>query len=334
MKLFFSLHFCFVCVADFVPMEGVADFPVDIHNFLAAPGIPDCPPIYEPLQSPVDSDLSCPPSPSPVSSPSPNSSSSSSESGIEDVSDMEESTSFLAANGSLLVKMENPSSPLNGVNLPVLKRRAIKRRFKKENDSSVLEELNKLLVETSVSLALTSTDQSLSQPCQTQAKLTSEGSIQTTALPTSYTCPLIVEANQTTVASESLQLSLSSQTTTTSTLSTLSTPPPVVSQSRIRSKPTRNHKKSDEPKIVIIEEPEEVFFFLDSWSNFPCFSFHSAQNVLCIAKFCFSLFSIFQLQHTDNSFIHLCRTTEPDMKVKDAEVLFMALRTILSLLLR
>lgn len=34
---------------DFVPMEGVADFPVDIHNFLAAPGIPDCPPIYEPL---------------------------------------------------------------------------------------------------------------------------------------------------------------------------------------------------------------------------------------------------------------------------------------------
>lgn len=262
MKLFFSLHFCFLCVADFVPMEGVADFPVDIHNFLAAPGIPDCPPIYEPLQSPVDSDLSCPPSPSPVSSPSPNSSSSSSESGIEDVSDMEESTSFLAANGSLLVKMENPSSPLNGVNLPVPKRRAIKRRFKKENDSSVLEELNKLLVETSVSLALTSTDQSLSQPCQTQAKLTSEGSIQTTALPTSYTCPLIVEANQTTIASESLQLSLSSQTTTTSTLSTLSTPPPVVSQSRIRSKPTRNHKKSDEPKIVIIEEPEEVF---SSW---------------------------------------------------------------------
>ena len=153
MKRFFSLHFCFLCVADFVPMEGVADFPVDIHNFLAAPGIPDCPPIYEPLQSPVDSDLSCPPSPSPVSSPSPNSSSSSSESGIEDVSDMEESTSFLAANGSLLVKMENPSSPLNCVNLPVLKRRAIKRRFKKENDSSVLEELNKLLVETSLYLS-------------------------------------------------------------------------------------------------------------------------------------------------------------------------------------
>lgn len=244
---------------DFVPMDGVSDFPVDIHNFLAAPGIPDCPPIYEPLQSPIDSDLSCPPSPSPVSSPSPNSSSSSSESGIEDVSDMEESTSFLTANGSLLVKMENPSSPLNGASQPVLKRRALKRRLKKENDSSVLEELNKLLVETSVSLALTSMNQSSSQPCLTQAKLTSEGSIQTTASPTSYSCPLIVEANQTSVASGSLQLPLSNRSTSTSTLSTISTPPAAVSQSRIRNKPTQNQKNSDEPKIVIIEEPEENY---------------------------------------------------------------------------
>lgn len=244
-------------------MDGVADFPVDIHNFLAAPGIPDCPPIYEPLQSPIDSDLSCPPSPSPVSSPSPNSSSSSSESGIEDVSDMEESTSFLTANGSLLVKMENPSSPVNGASQPVLKRRALKRRLKKENDSSVLEELNKLLVETSVSLALTSMNQSSSQPCLTQAKLTSEGSIQTTASPTSYSCPLIVEANQTSVASGSLQLPLSNRSTSTSTLSTISTPPAAVSQSRIRNKPTQNQKNSDEPKIVIIEEPEEVFFLVN-----------------------------------------------------------------------
>lgn len=180
---------------------------------------------------------------------------------------MEDSTSVLTENGRLLVKMENPSSPLNALNHSHVISCAVKKRKphrRPQNDSSVLEELNKLLVETSVSLALTSMNQPPSQPCQTQAKMTGVGGIQTTALPTSvsYSCPIVVQTNQiSTLASESHPLSLStSQSASTATVSKINAPPSVAPQSRTRNKLTENSKNSDEPKIVIIEEPEEVFY--------------------------------------------------------------------------
>ncbi|KAL9971654.1 hypothetical protein ACROYT_G017850 [Oculina patagonica] len=263
--------------SDFVvPMEEAADFQMDM-TFLE-PQIAACPPLGFPnldtsTSSPWDSDISdsCPASPSPVSSPSPHSSASSSESGIEDVSDMEEAASVFSqtVNGPLVVKTENPSSPLNALIQPSVnsserpKRRKSSRRT--ANDNSVLEELNKLLVETSMSLALNSMDQSGSQPCQTQAKMTGQDNtmtgVQTTASPTSvsHSCPQSVQASQTvTLAPSSHPASVSSQSTSTATITKLSSPP-VASPARIRSKPTRNGRKSDEPKIVIIEEPEENY---------------------------------------------------------------------------
>lgn len=260
-------------------MEEAADFQMDM-TFLE-PQIAACPPLGFPnldtsTSSPWDSDISdsCPASPSPVSSPSPHSSASSSESGIEDVSDMEEATSALSqtVNGPLVVKTENPSSPLNALIQPSVKPKRRKRRT--ANDNSVLEELNKLLVETSMSLALTSTDHSGSQPYQTQAKMTGlddvMAGVQTTGSPTSvsHSCPQSVQASQTTtLAPNSHPVSVSSQSTSTATITKLSSPPPVASPARIRSKPVRNVRKSDEPKIVIIEEPEEVFSFdiLKKW---------------------------------------------------------------------
>lgn len=273
------------CSADFVvAMEEVPGFQMDM-TFLEPPVIADCPPLgfpsleEEPYNSPFDSDISdsCPPSPSPVSSPSPHSSSSS-ESGIEDVSDMEEATCAFhqTVNGSLIVKAENPSSPLNAMNQPPVnsvdkKRRKSSRRS--QNDSSVLEELNKLLVETSVSsLASALMNNSGSPPYQTQTKITGLDDmmvgVQTTASPTSgsLSCPLSGQASQaTTLASGSCPVSVS---TTTATVTKISTLPPVSSPSRIRSKPTRNPKKPDEPKIVIIEEPEEVLALKILLSNY------------------------------------------------------------------
>lgn len=255
-------------------MEEAADFQMDM-TFLE-PQIAACPPLGFPnldnsTSSPWDSDISdsCPASPSPVSSPSPHHSSS--ESGIEDVSDMEETTSAFsqAVNGPLMVKMENPSSPLNAMTQPpcnTSERRKRRKGSRTPNDNSVLEELNKLLVETSMSLALTSVDRSGSQPYQSQAKITGVddvmAGVQTMASPTSvsHSCPQSVQMSQTTALAPNSASVSSSQSTSTATVTKISSPPPVASPSRIRSKP-RNARKSDEPKIVIIEEPEEVFAF-------------------------------------------------------------------------
>ena len=262
-----------------MPMEPEAEF--QMVTFLE-PQIADCPPLGFPNlnldnseSSRWDSDISdsCPPSPSPLSSPSPHSSASSSESGIEDGSDMDEAISAASqtANGPLVVKTENPSSPLNALNQPPLnmtkKRRKSHRRS--QNDSNVLEELNKLLVETMetrVSLASALMDQSRSPMFQSPAQITGlddvMAGVQTTASPTSvsHSCPQSVQVSQTiTLIPTSHHVSVSSQSTSTVDIPKLSTPPPVASPSRIKNKNTKNPRKTDEPKIVIIEEPEEVF---------------------------------------------------------------------------
>ena len=258
-------------------MEPEAEF--QMVTFLE-PQIADCPPLGFPnldnSESPRwDSDISdsCPPSPSPLSSPSPRSSASSSESGIEDGSDMEEAipTSSQTANG-LILKMENPSSPLNALNQPPVHSKKKRKGYRRtQNDSNVLEELNKLLVETMetrVSLASALMDHSGSQIYQTASQISPlddvMASVQTTASPTSvsHSCPQTVQVSQTTtVIPTSHHVSASSQSTPTVTIPKLSTPPPFASPSRIKNKNARNPRKSDEPKIVIIEEPEEVFAF-------------------------------------------------------------------------
>jgi len=272
-------------------MEPEAEF--QMVTFLE-PQIADCPPLEFPNlnldnseSSRWDSDISdsCPPSPSPLSSPSPRSSALSSESGIEDGSDMEEAipTVSQTANEPLAVKMENPSSPLNALNQPPLnvtkKRRKGHRRT--QNDSSVLEELNKLLVETMetrVSLASALMDHSRSHIFQSPAQITGlddevMAGVQTTASPTSisHSCPQSVQVSQTTTLIPASHVSVSSQSTSTVTIPKLSTPPPVASPSRIKNKNTRNPRKTDEPKIVIIEEPEEVFA-LNISENLPNYS--------------------------------------------------------------
>lgn len=261
-------------------MESEAEF--QMVTFLE-PQIADCPPLEFPnlnldnSESPRwDSDISdsCPPSPSPLSSPSPRSSASSSESGIEDGSDMEEAIPAVSqtANGPFVVKMENPSSPLNALNQPLLnvtkKRRKSYRRT--QNDSNVLEELKELLVETMetrASLAAALADQTRSPVFQSATQITGlndevMAGVQTTASPTSvsHSCPQSVQVSQaTTSIPTSHHVSVSSQSTSTVTIPKLSTPPPVASPSRVKNKSTRNPRKTDEPKIVIIEEPEEVY---------------------------------------------------------------------------
>lgn len=219
-----------------------------------------------------DSDISdsCPPSPSPLSSPSPHSSASSSESGIEDSSDMEEAISTVSqtANGPLVVKMENPPSPLNALNpapLNMTKKRR-KGHKKTRNGSDVLEELNKLLVETTRVSLTSALGHSQSPIFQSPAQISGLGDnvkaiVQTTASPTSvsYSCPQSVQVSQTTtVLPSSHHVSVCSQSTSTLAIPKLSTPPPVASPSKVNNKNT-NPRKRDEPKIVIIEEPEEVF---------------------------------------------------------------------------
>ena len=269
-----SLYVSCCHAVDFVTtMEEVTDFPMDM-TFLETPVIGEVPPLGFPsledaCQSPFDSDISdsCPASPSPVSSPSPHCSSSSSESGIEDGSDVDETTISFGQipSGDVIVKRENPSSPLNSLNQVLengsghKKRRKSSRKTSK--DSSVLEELNKLLVETSMSATSTSRDLSA---LQTQASITSldpMAGIQTTATPTSdsHSCPMTVQASQVTSLTESHPMSVSSQLMSTAA-SKVSTSPPVTSQSRTRGKQAKNTRKSDEPKIVIIEEPEEVIY--------------------------------------------------------------------------
>ncbi|XP_068702546.1 nuclear factor of activated T-cells, cytoplasmic 2-like isoform X2 [Montipora foliosa] len=262
---------------DLVPTIGeIPDFSMDM-TFLETPvvevpslGFPN---LEEPCQSPFDSDVSdsCPASPSPVSSPSPHSSSSSSESGIEDGSDMEEAnTSFTDVPvDSVIVKREDPPSPLDSLNQACENGNGGKRRRrscrKTSRVSSVLEELNKLLVETSMSATSTSIDQCITLPLQSQPIATTSldlmAGIQTTVTASaSLSCPVSVQAsNQTNALVESIPISASNQLVATDPPAKMSTSPPVASQSKTRSKQTKNASKLDEPKLVIIEEPEENY---------------------------------------------------------------------------
>lgn len=198
---------------------------------------------------------SCPASPSPLSSPS-------SESGIEDVSDMEDTPSVCSQiiGGNAVLKKGNPPSPLNSLTQASEITNGGKKRRKSSrktsSDSSVLEELNKLLAATS-----TSVDHSGFQPYQAITGLDVMVGIQTTASPTSVSncCPLSVEGGHATTLAQALSISSSSnQMMSSASVTKVSSSPPAAPLSKTRSKPSRNTKKSDEPKIVIVEEPEEV----------------------------------------------------------------------------
>lgn len=227
-------------------------------DFLETPVIPPLPGMIDLYESDVSD--SCPASPSPRSSPSVRSSSS--ESGIEDVSDMEDTPSVCSQiiGGNAVMKKGNPPSPLNSLTQASeitsggKKRRKSSR--KTSSDSSVLEELNKLLAATS-----TSVDHSGFQPSQAITGLDVMVGIQTTASPTSVSnsCPLSVEGGQATTLAQALSISSSSnQMMSSASVTKVSSSPPAAPLSKTRSKPSRNTKKSDEPKIVIVEEPEEV----------------------------------------------------------------------------
>ena len=268
-----------------MPMEPEPEFQMVT---LLEPIIPDCPPLefpnlnlYNSGSPQWDSDISdsCPPSPSPLSSPSPHSSASSSESGIEDSSDMEEAISTVSqtANGPLVVKMENPPSPLNALNQapPNMAKKRRKGHRRTQNDSNVLEELNKLLVETMETGASLASAQS--PIFQSPAQISGLGdkvksSVQTVASPTSvsHSCPQSVQVSQTTTLLPTSQVSVSSQSTSSLAIPKLSMPPTASSPSRTKNKNTRNPRKT-EPKIVIIEEPEEVFA-LNISENLPDYS--------------------------------------------------------------
>ena len=220
-----------------MPMEPEPEF--QMVTFLE-PHIAVCPPLEFPNldipESPrcvSDMSDSCPSSPSPLPSPSPHSSASSSESGIEDSS---------------------PPSPLNDLNqAPPKKRRKGHRRTQNDRNYA-LEELNKLLVktmETGASLASTLMDHSQSPIFQSPAQISGPGdkvksSVQTVASPTSvpHSCLQSFKESQTTTLLPTPQVSVSSQFP--------------ASPSRIKNKNTRIPIKT-EPRIVIIEEPEEVF---------------------------------------------------------------------------
>lgn len=249
----------FVRTGDFPAGGDGPPFPMD---FLETQVIP-------PLQGFIhletdDSDISdsCPASPSPIPSPSQDCQSSSSESGIEDVSDMEDAPSVCSQifGGNAVMKKGNPPSPLNSLTQASEITNGGKKRRKSSrktsSDSSVLEELNKLLAATS-----TSVDHSGFQPSQAITGLDVMVGIQTTASPTSVSnsCPLSVEGGQATTLAQALSISSSSnQMMSPASVTKVSSCPPGAPLSKTRSKPSRNAKKSDEPKIVIVEEPEEV----------------------------------------------------------------------------
>ena len=171
--------------------------------------IPPLPGMIDLYESDVSD--SCPASPSPRSSPSVRSSSS--ESGIEDVSDMEDTPSVCSQiiGGNAVMKKGNPPSPLNSLTQASEITNGGKKRRKSSrktsSDSSVLEELNKLLAATS-----TSVDHSGFQPSQAITGLDVMVGIQTTASPTSVSnsCPLSVEGGQATTLAQALSISSSS----------------------------------------------------------------------------------------------------------------------------
>lgn len=229
-------------------------------DFLETPVIPPLPGMIDLYESDVSD--SCPASPSPLSSPSQDCRSSSSESGIEDVSDMEDTPSVCSQiiGGNAVLKKGNPPSPLNSLTQASEITNGGKKRRKSSrktsSDSSVLEELNKLLAATS-----TSVDHSGFQPSQAITGLDVMVGIQTTASPTSVSnsCPLSVDGGQATTLAQALSISSSSnQMMSSASVTKVSSSPPAAPLSKTRSRPSRNTKKSDEPKIVIVEEPEEV----------------------------------------------------------------------------
>lgn len=251
-------------------MGEVADFSMDMpFPVIDVPSL-GFPNLEEACQSPLDSDISdsCPASPSPASSPSPLCSSSSSESGIEDGSDMEETNACSAGvpTAGIMLKRENPLSPLNSLNEALKNGNGRKRNRSSckqtSHVSSVLAELNKLLVQTSMSA--TSTSMATSLPLQSHPIVTGLdplACIQTTATTTkaSLSCPMSVQASgQADAFVQSVPISSSSQMVGSVTSAKMSASSPVASQSKARSKQARNSRKLDEPKIVIIEEPEEV----------------------------------------------------------------------------
>lgn len=230
-------------------------------------------PSLNPEGSPCYSDMSdsCPASPSPFSSPSPHSSASSSESGIDEGSDMEEANYAFShiTNGPLAVKMENPSSPLNALNQPPVNGNMIskKRRKSSKRSQNVLEELHNLFketMETRVSLKSALDDHSTSQIDQNEVENSvfdeAMAGVQTTASPTpvSHSCPQHAKGSQTRTLTPNSDPVLVSSTSMV-TVPKPSTPPPGASSSRIKNKNTRNPRKTDEPKIVIVEEPEENY---------------------------------------------------------------------------
>lgn len=274
--------FILFIIVEFVPTMGeVADFSMDIpFPVIDVPSL-GFPNLEEACQSRFDSDVSdsCPASPSPASSPSPLCSSSSSESGIEDGSDMEEASTFVGAPaGGIMLKKENPLSPLNSLNEALESGNGRKRNRRSSckqtsHVSSVLAELNKLLVQTSMSA--TSTSMGTSLPLQSHPVVTGLdplACIQTTATTTkaSLSCPMSVQSTgQVDAFVQSVPISSSSQMVGSVTSAKMSISPPVASQSKTRSKQARNSRKLDEPKIVIIEEPEEVNVYLYSPFTWP-----------------------------------------------------------------
>lgn len=264
--------FILFIIVEFVPTMGeVADFSMDIpFPVIDVPSL-GFPNLEEACQSRLDSDISdsCPASPSPASSPSPLCSSSSSESGIEDGSDMEEASTFAGAptGGGIMLKKENPLSPLNSLNEALESGNGRKRNRRSSckqtsHVSSVLAELNKLLVQTSMSA--TSTSMGTSLPLHSHPVVTGLdplACIQTTATTTkaSLSCPMSVQATgQVDTFVQGVPISSSSQMGGSVPSAKMSTLLPVASQSKTRSKQARNSRKLDEPKIIIIEEPEEV----------------------------------------------------------------------------
>ena len=298
--------FILFIIVEFVPTMGeVADFSMDIpFPVIDVPSL-GFPNLEEACQSRLDSDISdsCPASPSPASSPSPLCSSSSSESGIEDGSDMEEASTFAGApTGGIMLKNENPLSPLNSLNEALESGNGRKRNRRNSckqtsHVSSVLAELNKLLVQTSMSA--TSTSMGTSLPLQSHPVVTGLdplACIQTTATTTkaSLSCPMSVQATgQVDAFVQSVPISSSSQMVGSVTSVKMSTSPPVASQSKTRSKQARNSRKLDEPKIVIVEEPEEVNVYLYSPFTWPSRDYSGGSLVNCCSKRYASLSSPF-----------------------------------------
>ena len=192
-----------------------------------------------------------------------------------------------------MLKNENPLSPLNSLNEALESGNGRKRNRRSSckqtsHVSSVLAELNKLLVQTSMSA--TSTSMGTSLPLQSHPVVTGLdplACIQTTATTTkaSLSCPMSVQASgQVDAFVQSVPISSSSQMVGSVTSAKMSTSPPVASQSKTRSKQARNSRKLDEPKIVITEEPEEVNVYLYSPFTWPSRDYSGGSFVNCCRK--------------------------------------------------